>query len=81
MDGIPADLPCYHACGGEVTYVGLERALSFFHSDKLLDSTDFSAVFQIGGELCVPLREFCNLLGYTVTYDVTSDTISIATIA
>ena len=81
VDGIPADLPCYHACGGEVTYVGLERALSFFHSDKLLDSTDFSAVFQIGGELCVPLREFCNLLGYTVTYDVTSDTISIATIA
>ena len=81
VDGVPADLPCYHTCGGEVTYVGLERALSFFHSGKPLDSSDFSATFRIGGEFCVPLRELCNWLGYTVTYDVTIDTISIVTTA
>ena len=81
VDGSPADLPCYHACGGEVTYVGLEQALEFFDCDKPLSDSDFSATFHIGGQNCVPLREFCNLLGYSVAYDVPSDTILILTVS
>ena len=40
---------------------------------------DFSARFRIGGETCVPLRELCQALGFTVGYDQPSDTIAIQT--
>ena len=79
VDGAPADLPCYHACGGEVTYVGLDRALAFFGREGTLAPEDFSARFRIGGETCVPLRELCQALGFTVGYDQPSDTIAIDT--
>ena len=79
VDGAPADLPCYHACGGEVTYVGLDRALAFFGREGALAPEDFSARFRIGGETCVPLRELCQALGFTVGYDQPSDTIAIDT--
>ena len=79
VDGAPADLPCYHACGGEVTYVGLDRALAFFGRAGAFGPEDFSARFAIGGETCVPLRELCEALGFSVGYDQPSDTITILT--
>ena len=79
IDGAPSSLRCYHSCGGEVNYVGLERALDYFDSTLELTLADFTASFHIGTEDCVPLREVCNYLGYTVTYDTATDTISIFT--
>lgn len=79
IDGAPTSLRCYHSCGGEVNYIGLERVLDYFDSDLPLTLDDFSARFHIGTEDCVPLREVCDYLGYTVTYDTATDTISIST--
>lgn len=79
VDGVPAALTTYHACGGEVTYVGLEQALDFFGREDELTTADFSAVFPIGREECVPLRELCERLGYSIAYDVPTDTLSLST--
>ena len=72
-----ADLPCYHACGGEVTFVGVERAEALW--DAELNPEDFSRTFWAGPELCVPLREVCDRLGFGLSYDVATDTIFIRT--
>ena len=79
MNGTPVELLCYHACGGELTYVGLEPALELFSQSGAAGLSDFSKTFRIGGEDCVPLRELCDLLGVEVTYDPDYDTIEIRT--
>lgn len=79
VNGIPVELVCYHACGGEVTFVEPEAAAKILCEGETFSASDFSKTIQIGGKECVPIRELCNLLGFEISYDSPRDTISIKT--
>ncbi|MCH5186537.1 MAG: hypothetical protein J1F64_10530 [Oscillospiraceae bacterium] len=79
LDGTPVRLLCYHACGGEVTYVGLQSALDMFERKGEAELSDFSRTFRIGREECVPLRELTDMLGFEIDYDLHYDTLTIKT--
>lgn len=79
VDGVPVDLPGYHTCGGEVTFIPLDKAVALLCPGERLSLADFSNTFPMGGEDCVPLREFCDLLGFAVSHDINYDTVQITT--
>lgn len=79
VNGVPTELLCYHACGGEITFVAMEQMLELFDRSEELSLSDFSKSFRVGGEDCVPLRELCNMLGFEVIYNLPCDTVEIRT--
>lgn len=78
-DGAAADLTVYRSCGGEVSFVGSDEALSFFNCGYAFVEYDFSNTLHIDGKTCVPLRELVDKLGFAVRYDLDTDTIYIST--
>lgn len=76
----PANLTIYRSCGGEVTFVGFEDALTFFECSENLSINDFSKNFYIDNKTCVPLREVVNELGLDISYDALCDTIYITSV-
>lgn len=79
VNGVVSDLALYRACGGEVTFVGLQDALEFFDCGIELTKDDFSKVYYVDKKTCIPLREFTEKNGYTISYDTLCDTIYIVT--
>lgn len=79
IDGEAVDFPCYHACGGELTFVSLPFVQEYFPQASAWAEEEFSRTFLLGGEVCVPLREVTEKLGYGISYSSKRDTIQITT--
>lgn len=79
IDDVAVDFPCYHACGGEVTFVSLPFVREFFPQAGEWTEEEFSRTFRLGGETCVPLREVIERLGYSISYIREWDTMQIYT--
>lgn len=79
IDGEAVDFPCYHACGGEITFVSLPFVRKYFPQASTWTEEEFSRTFFLGGEVCVPLREVTGKLGYGISYSSKRDTIQITT--
>ncbi|MDE6107471.1 MAG: hypothetical protein K2F83_02205, partial [Oscillospiraceae bacterium] len=75
IDDVAVDFPCYHVCGGEITFVALPTVQKFFPKTTDWTEEEFSRTFLLGGEPCVPLREVIDRLGYTISYASKLDTI------
>ena len=75
INGAPSDLPCIHSCACDVTYVPLERAVRIFNCEGKVSREDFSKTFNIGGEVCVPIRELADKIGTEMTYIPECDTL------
>lgn len=79
IDDVALDFPCYHVCGGEITFVSLSVVRDFFPQTVEWAEEEFSRTFFLGGETCVPLREVIDRLGYTISYSSKMDTMRITT--
>ena len=79
IDDVAVDFPCYHACGGETTFVSLPFIREFFPQAKGWTGEEFSRTFTIAEEVCVPLREVTDRLGYQISYSSKLDTMRITT--
>ncbi len=75
INGLPSDLPCIHSCACDVTYVPFERAAKIFNCEGKVSREDFSKTFDIGGEVCVPIRELADKIGAEMTYIPECDTL------
>ena len=75
LNGAPSDLLCIHSCACDVTYVPVEQAVRIFDCVGKVRCEDFSKTFDIGGELCVPIRELADKIGAEMTYIPECDTL------
>ena len=75
INGAPSDLPCIHSCACDVTYVPFERAVKIFNCEGKVSREDFSKTFNIGGEVCVPIRELADKIGVEMIYIPECDTL------
>ena len=58
-----------------MTYVPFERAVKIFNCEGKVGCEDFSKTFDIGGEVCVPIRELADKIGAEMTYIPECDTL------
>lgn len=79
IDEVAVEFPCYHVCGGELTFVSLPFVREYFPQAGAWTEDEFSRTFLLGGEVCVPLREVTGKLGYGISYSSKRDTIQITT--
>lgn len=75
LDGKPVQLELYRGRDGNVTFIELSYGLRYFQTGDSLTPSDFSCSFHVRGGEYVPLREFCNLLGFEIQYLLQEDTI------
>ncbi len=75
LNGAPSDLLCIHSCACDVTYVPVEQAVRIFDCVGKVRCEDFSKTFDIGGELCVPIRELADKIGIEMIYIPECDTL------
>ncbi len=77
LNGAPSDLLCIHSCACDVTYVPFDRAVKIFNCAGKVSCEDFSRTFNIGGEVCVPIRELTDKIGVRLTYNPGCDTLEL----
>lgn len=75
LDGKPVQMELFRGRDGNVTFIELSYGLRYFHAGDSLTPSDFSCSFRVRGGDYVPLREFCDLLGFEIQYLLQEDTI------
>ncbi|MDR1643835.1 MAG: hypothetical protein LBT59_29410 [Clostridiales bacterium] len=79
IDGNVANLPVMRSCGGEVSYVELDKLLQLTGDQDAAALSDFSSAWAVAGIKFVPIREFCVKLGFGIEYKSSVDTVLIET--